>query len=189
MTHARPPVNLLFVCTANQCRSPMAAAFARYELTRRAVPGVVSSAGFLEGGVPATPGAVRVVQEQGLDLSQHLSRRLDPQQVAAADVIITMEGAHVLDLAAIDPVAAQRAIPLRAATEELDESPSSRPLGPVGLRAWVEGSRRDLGVVLDRRHDVPDPTGRSMRRFRRTGLMIADGVALLCDGWFGPASN
>lgn len=183
--HARPPVHLLFVCTANQCRSPMAAAFARYEMTRRAVPGIVSSAGFLEGGATAAPGAIRAMKEYGLDLSDHVSSQIDRSLVNLADVVITMEGSHILDLASIDPNAAQRAVPMGVAVQDLTD-PASRPMGPTALRAWVTSRRRDLDVVLDERHDVPDPMGHSVRRFRRARDLIADAVGHLCDGWFGP---
>lgn len=184
MIHARPPVHLLFVCTANQCRSPMAAALARHELTRRTVPGFVHSAGFLEGGSPATPGAVRAMRERGLDISTHVSVRLDPELLDTADVVITMEGSHVLDLSSIDPRGAQRAIPLLAASEQIDDLPK-QPYGPAELRAWVEASRRDLNHILDPGHDVEDPTGRTMRRFRHTSELIAKSIGLLLDGWFG----
>ncbi len=185
MTVGREPVNLLFVCTANQCRSPMAAAIARYELTRRAVPGQVSSAGFLEGGHPAASGAIRACADRGLDISGHASTQVDPDGLARADLIVTMEGTHVLDLAAIDPVAARRTIPFGVAVEEAERS-STAPLGPDGLREWVEATRRDLATVLDPRHDVPDPMGRPTRRFRQTADLLAQGVGRLFDSWFGP---
>lgn len=184
MIHARPPVHLLFVCTANQCRSPMAAAVARHELTRRTVPGLVHSAGFLEGGAPATPGAVRAMRERGLDISTHVSVRLDPDLLALADIVVTMEGSHVLDLSTIDPRGALRAIPLLAASKQVGDPPE-QPFGPTDLRAWVEASRRDLDHILDPGHDVEDPTGRTMRRFRRTSELIATSVGVLLDGWFG----
>lgn len=163
----------------------MAAAIARYELTLRAVPGQVSSAGFLEGGHPAATGAIRACADRGLDISGHVSTQVDPDVLTRADLIVTMEGAQVLDLAAIDPVAARRAIPFGVALDHADPSDPSA-LGPDGLREWVEATRRDLATVLDARHDVPDPLGRSARRFRKTADRLAQGFGRLCDSWFGP---
>lgn len=165
----------------------MAAAFARYELTRRVVPAIVGSAGFLEGGAPAAPGAVRSLRERGLDLSSHVSAQIDPLQLAEADAIITAEGAHVLEVAAIDPCAAQRAMPLRSLVDQVVE-PAEEPLGPSELRSWIVESRRGLDHVLDPRFDLPDPMGGSVRRFRRSAELIAGLVNELCDGWFGRPS-
>lgn len=187
MTIAREPVNLLFICTANQCRSPMAAAIARYELTLRAVPGLVSSAGFLDGGSPAAKAAERACAERGLDLSRHISQHVDEDMLGRADVVLTMEGGHVLDIAAIDPELARRAVPLGAAVaaSEAAAAPQSVPLGPDELRAWATASNRDLAVVLDPRHDVADPMGASLRRHRQTRDQLVESISRLFDAWFG----
>src|SRR5690606_14203652 len=68
--------NLLFVCTGNTCRSPLAEAVARREIARRGWHNVaVRSAGVAaEPGSPATEEAVIAAAELGLDLSQHRSR-------------------------------------------------------------------------------------------------------------------
>src|SRR5262249_3504792 len=50
-----PPVGVLFVCTGNQCRSPMAAALMRARLDELGSPMTVMSAGFVSEGVPPSP--------------------------------------------------------------------------------------------------------------------------------------
>jgi protein-tyrosine phosphatase len=94
---------LLYVCTGNTCRSPMAAAFARKMLAERIGCGVadlprrgieVQSVGTAGGGGGASPHAVEVMARRGIDLSDHASAALTSQTVRQADYIFAMTGAH-----------------------------------------------------------------------------------------------
>jgi len=89
--------NLLFVCTGNTCRSPMAEVLARSLAKRRGWEGVsVKSAGVAAlPGMEATGGAVRAAQRKGLDLELHRSSPLDPELVTWADLILTMSPNHL----------------------------------------------------------------------------------------------
>ncbi len=88
---------MLFVCTGNICRSPMAEAIARRLLQTRGVRNVeVSSAGTAAwDGAPASEGAYLVALEHGLDLSAHRARQLTADHVAASDLVLGMSGHHV----------------------------------------------------------------------------------------------
>ena len=85
---------ILFVCTGNVCRSPMAVGFLREKLRKARLEGEyrVHSAGVwgLEGQ-PATPYACEVMAKQGIDISDHRSHDLTPEDVDEADLILTME--------------------------------------------------------------------------------------------------
>jgi protein-tyrosine phosphatase len=90
-------MNILFVCTGNICRSPMAAVIARRELARLGLEGVeVASAGTAAvGGGNATRWAAVVAEENRLSLSDHRAQRLTRQLVSAADLVVGMEPEHV----------------------------------------------------------------------------------------------
>jgi len=89
--------NLLFVCSGNTCRSPMAMAIARDEIRRRGWTHVVAeSAGTSAvAGEPAAANAQRVAAEEGLDLSAHRSRPLARELVDWADLILGMSPLHM----------------------------------------------------------------------------------------------
>jgi protein-tyrosine phosphatase len=89
--------NVLFVCTGNTCRSPMAEALARDEIRRRGWKNVsVGSAGVSAApGSPASENAIAAVRGRGLDLSAHRARQLRPELIGWADVILAMGPAHL----------------------------------------------------------------------------------------------
>jgi len=88
--------NVLFVCTGNTCRSPLAAAMARQLAAARGLDLTVSSAGTdASPGAPASDGSMLVALERDLDLSTHRARLLTRDLVAAAAVILGMAPQHV----------------------------------------------------------------------------------------------
>ena len=89
-------MNVLFVCTGNTCRSPLAEALLRRLLEERQVEGVtVASAGTgAWAGAPASEGSYLVALEDGVDLSAHRAQLLTPELAASSDLILTMSRSH-----------------------------------------------------------------------------------------------
>jgi len=88
--------SLLFVCTGNTCRSPLAAALARLEAGRRGMALEASSAGTsAAAGSPASEYSMRAAERRGADLTSHRARPLERRDVAGADLVLGMTSAHL----------------------------------------------------------------------------------------------
>jgi protein-tyrosine phosphatase len=88
------PLNILFVCTANICRSPIAEALFRTRMNDLGFPVSVRSAGYLPAGAPAADLAIKVMADRGIDLSGHRSTRLTDDLLLGATLTLTMTSEH-----------------------------------------------------------------------------------------------
>lgn len=145
----RDAFRLLFVCTGNTCRSPLAEALARAIARERGWKNLeVRSAGVAAApGGPASRGAVRAARRHGLDLTGHESRGLDLDLVEWADLILVMSPHHAL---LVEELGGGRKVStLRAfATEGRDRGPVADPVG--GDDQVYERTFRELEELLDR---------------------------------------
>lgn len=87
--------SVLFVCTANICRSPLAEGLFRLRLQQSGQPlddWQIGSAGtWTVDGRPAAPEVIRLMQARGVDLSSHRSRMVSTELLAPCNLILTME--------------------------------------------------------------------------------------------------
>lgn len=88
-------MELLFVCTGNTCRSPMAEHIARH-LTAQEKGVNAASAGIAAfDGDFMTKQAVRALRKLGIEAQGHRARRVDEKACGRADVIFCMEQGHL----------------------------------------------------------------------------------------------
>jgi len=140
---------ILLVCTANQCRSPMAEGLMRRKLEREGRAGEIraASAGVdALDGCRATENSIQAMAARGIDISGHRSRATTDRILQDAALILTMERAHANVLQALFPAHAER----------------------VHLLAQMTGLESD----------VADPVGSPLEDYRRTAQEIENLIEL-----------
>ncbi len=88
---------ILFLCTGNTCRSPMAAGYLQKLLKEKGVKDIeVKAAGVMTiPGLLATPEAIQIMDSMGVDLHRHRSSQLTRDLIKKADLILGMTPFHV----------------------------------------------------------------------------------------------
>jgi len=153
---------VLFVCTGNTCRSPMAAGFCRLGMadTHRMAPVVVSAAGdpsgeglpfcVLSAGTntienrPADRLAVEAMREVGVDISGHRTRNITPAIVDRADWIFTMTRSQRESILALMPTCAERVQLLSSRNEDISDPAVGSPEMYRRVRDKIAGCLRDV---------------------------------------------
>jgi glycine hydroxymethyltransferase len=185
---------VLFVCTGNICRSPMAEGFFRQMLADRGIVGVdVESAG-VSGldGYPAMPEAVAALTERNVDISSHLARRLNRTLAGSADLVVAMSSGHRDALVRLAPMSADRTFTLKELVHLLaqgDQPPSEgAPAERIAAAtSAADALRRSGGAGELTDEDIPDPLGLGPEAFRAVAWQIEALTERLVQGLFGPA--
>lgn len=149
----RTTFNLLFVCTGNTCRSPLAEVLARAGVERRGWRHVqVASAGTsAESGYEASPHAATVAGRHGLDLGSHASRQLTGELVDWADLILAMSPGH---LAAVDFFGGGAKVSLLGSFAAAEEGGATAVHDPYGRdEAAYQRTFEELQDLVDRSLD------------------------------------
>jgi protein-tyrosine-phosphatase len=141
---------IVFVCSGNICRSPMAAELARAKLKAASIDAVIISAGTLNiMGSPAAPHAVEAMRQIGLSIDEHRSQGLSLDLVRLADQVVVMGPEHRESIVQKDASLSPKIQPLwefaepRGRLEEIAD-----PVG-MDLEAFVR-CRLELETCLDR---------------------------------------
>lgn len=88
-------MNILFVCTGNTCRSPMAQALLKDMAEKKDLDLVVKSAGvFAFDGQRVSKEALQVLKEEGIDISNHRANMIHRDLLEESDLILTMAKSH-----------------------------------------------------------------------------------------------
>src|SRR5436309_2554 len=162
---------ILFVCTGNVCRSPMAEGILRHALQGRGDYRVMSAGLGAMEGQPPSPYAVQAVRELGIDISGQRSRMVTPDLIQQADYIFGMTHSHIDTVMLLYPYAAEKTFMLREFDETLDiyEKDISDPIG---------GS---YDVYLNCRDQIEQGIA-SLMRFVEQGEVMADTGAMVAIG-------
>lgn len=134
---------ILFVCTANIARSPMAAALFDKKMAQMSLSDrcqAYSAGTWGRDGYPAADEAIQVMGELGIDIGSHRSREVNHEIVNAADLILTMEKGH------------KEALQI--------EFPGKRD------HIWL------LTELIGPGYDIPDPYGKGLQDFEATAAEL-----------------
>lgn len=165
------PYRILFVCTANICRSPAAENLARARYGEAGA--LFRSAGFLESGRACPELLAEALTEQGTDVSHHRSYQLDEASLRAADLVLTMEGEHVQKATLLNAQEFTKIMPLKEAASHMQ---AVRGGGRAELAELLDrvNFERDPGSYLSSQWDVADPYGRKLKDYRRAVAEISE---------------
>ena len=120
---------VVFVCTGNICRSPMAEYLLKDRLGNDTAWEVVS-AGIAAGrGMPACRSAVEVLAEKGIDVTTHASRPVDRELLENAALIVVMTGSHRENLVHTFPKVREKVFLLKSFDSNGDGGDVDDPIG------------------------------------------------------------
>lgn len=163
---------ILFVCTGNTCRSPMATAIFHQLINDHRYGGNGSAEGISAGlyaaeGAPMTDAAIAALREVQIPVPQvHSAKQLTPEMLEEADLILTMERRHLVDLLEKHPSCAKKAHVLKAYAFGTDGMPAENA-----------------------RQDIPDPYGHSAEMYRQVAIALYGVIRMLVFRMAADAKN
>ena len=177
---------IVVLCTANVCRSPMAAALLARRLSELGVAAWVRSAGMLRAGDPPRPEVISVMAGYGIDLATHRSRVACATDLARASLVLAMARDNLRYAVVTEPGAWPRTFTLRELIrrgERIGPRPPGEPFSGWLSRAH-DGRERTALLGDSAEDDVPDPAGQPLRAYEDVARLLDRSVARMTElGW------
>jgi protein-tyrosine phosphatase len=172
-------INVLFVCTGNVCRSPMAEGFLRDQALRRGLHVDVRSTGtHAWTGRAATIDGRRVMAELGVPIDDHRTLELDRDLMDWADLVICLATEHLREVRRAYPDAIGKTFTLKGFLEILPTLPSCDD-----TEAWLAAAADDRRVAdAVASPDVDDPFGERTAAYHRVATEIEELIRRLAEG-------
>lgn len=157
-------MNVLFVCTGNTCRSPIAEEVADDAVDRSTHYKDMSfdSAGtFACEGEPASEEAIEVMQEIGLDIEKHRAQQFTKELADWADIILAMEAKHIEEMEAMAPDDEHKMHTLLGFAQGVDRYP-----GEAGYDI-TDPYKEDIEVYREARDQIAAAIDKALQRISK----------------------
>lgn len=157
-------MNVLFVCTGNTCRSPMAEEVAEDAAGRSIHYKDISfdSAGtFACEGEPASDEAIEVMSELGLDIEKHKAQQFTRELAEWADIILAMEARQIEEMEAMAPEDEHKMHTLLGFAQGVDGYP-----GEAGYDI-TDPYKEDIDVYREARDQISEAVDKALERISK----------------------
>lgn len=179
---------IVVLCTANVCRSPMAAALLARRLAVLGVAVPVRSAGMIGGGDPPEPEVISVMARYGIEMESHRSRIARASDLARASLVLAMARENLRYAVITEPRTWPRAFTLKELIrrgEQVGPRPPGEPFADWLSR--THAGRERVSLLGDSAaDDVADPAGGPLCAYAETASLLDRLVTRLAElGWAG----
>lgn len=175
------PLRILCVCTHNRTRSVLIGSLLANRFRQAESLHAVSTGGFAEPNLPPTDPTVRYLADRGIDASTHRSSRLTGGDIERADLIVTAEQMHVVEVAGRWPGSFSKTftLPELIARHGLIDHVGHHE--PEPWLAVVNDGRQAWNYLDIEVGEVADPTGESPATWRASASLIEELTLRLAD--------